>query len=314
MKMAADILSLASVRVAAGFDQAACSASWHVLDLETGSELGVESNFPVVLASVFKVQVALEFYAQVDEGLLSPAQLMTLEPGSFTAGPTGISGFEDPVRISLRDLCKMMMSVSDNTATDVLLGLVGIDRINARTKACGCNDTHLQTNLKDLFDEMALEIGFANYAELFAAQSGNRGPDAGARSRDPKRIDACSAFDPGLTNRSTPRDMTRLLEAIWKDKAASAASCARTRAVMAQQVSSRIGRALPDGAILAEKTGRLSGRVRNEVGVITHADGRAYAVAVFTRAHTPFANGSAIETEIAKGVATAIAALRQVAY
>jgi beta-lactamase class A len=157
---------------------------------------------------------------------------------------------------------------------------------------------------------MAADIGFANYAELFAAQSGAMGPEARRKGSDAARIDACAALDPARTSRSTPRDMTRLLSAIWKDEAAPPASCANVRAVMAQQVSTRLGRAPPDGATLAAKTGSLSGRVRNEIGVITHAEGRAFAVAIFTRAHKPFERVASIEGEIGRAAASAISALR----
>ena len=104
--------------------------------------------------------------------------------------------------------------------------------------------------------------------------------------------------------------MTQLLRAIWRDEAAPPEACAKVRAVMAQQVSSRLGRDLPDGAVVAGKTGSLTGRVRNEVGVITHANCRAFAVAVFTRAHRPFERVASIEAAIATNASAAISALR----
>lgn len=296
--------------IAADFDRAGCSVAMHVVDLASGAEIGVQPDAPVVLASVFKVLVALEFYAQADAGRLDPAQVVDLDPTAFTAGPTGISSFDDPVRISLRDLCRLMMSISDNTATDTLLRIVGLDHVNARSRLAGCTSTVVESDLRTLFDGMAADMGFANYAELFAAQSGALGPDARLKGAEAARIDACAAFDPARTNRSTPRDMTRLLSAIWKDEAASPASCAAVRAVMARQVSTRLGRALPDGATIAAKTGSLTGRVRAEVGVITHADGRAFAAAVFTRAHKPFERIASIEAEMARSTAAAISALR----
>jgi len=296
--------------IAAAFDRAGCAASCHVVDLASGAEIGVHEDAPVVLASVFKILVALEFYADVDAGKLDPAQTVELQPATYTPGRTGVSGFDDPVRMSLRDLCRSMMSVSDNTATDVLLKIVGLDRVNARARMCGCSSTVIESDLQALFKSVALDVGFANYAELLAAQSGSLGEAARLKSTDVARIDACTALDATRTNRSTARDMTRLLRAIWNDSAASPQSCASVRAVMAQQVSTRLGRALPDGATLAAKTGTLFGRVRNEVGVITHADGRAFAAAVFTRAHKPNERGSSIEQEMAESSAAAIAALR----
>lgn len=296
--------------IEAGFVRAGCDVAMHVLDLATGSEVAIHADRPVVLASVFKIFVALEFYAQVAAGRLDPAERLDLDPADLTAGPTGISSFRDPVRISLRDLARQMMSVSDNAATDLLLARVGRENVNARLGVCGCPSTVVDCDLATMFDEMAVEIGFAGYAELAAARSGNLGPEAFAQSNDRALVDGATAFDPMRTNRSTPRDITRLLRAAWRDEAAPPQACAALREVMGQQVSTRLGRFLPDGASIAAKTGSLTGRVRNEAGVITHADGRAFAVAVFTRAHAPFEQVAAIEAEIGKGAAAAIEALR----
>jgi beta-lactamase class A len=293
-----------------GFTESGCNAALHVLDLDTGLEIAVRPDEPVVLASVFKVFVALEFYAQVSANLLDPAERVDLHPGSQTAGPTGLSIFSDPVQISLRDLCLQMMSVSDNAATDFLLGRVGRDRVNARLRLCDCPQTIVECDLRTMFDEMAVEIGFSDYAQLDAARCGALGPEAMRKSYDVDLVNDTTAFNPTRTNRSTPREITRLLRAIWKDEAAPPDACASLRAVMGQQVSTRLGRDLPDGATLAAKTGSLTGRVRNEVGIITHADGRAFAVAVFTRAHAPFQRVSAIEAEIPRAASSAISALR----
>lgn len=292
------------------FTQAGCAVAFHAVDLQTGAEIGVNPDRPVVLASVFKLFIALEFYAQVANGELDVSERLELDPAHLTAGPTGLSVFQDPVTISLRDLCHQMMSVSDNGATDILLAKVGRDRVNERLKACGCSSTVVECGLGSMFDEMAVEIGFANYAHLAAARAGELGHEALLRSNDLSLVDATRAFDPTRTNRSTPRDMTRLLGSVCRNEAASPESCAQLRDVMGQQVSSRLGRWLPDGATVASKTGSLTGRVRNEAGVVTHADGRSFAVAVFTRAHTPFQRVATIEAAIGNIAAKAIDGFR----
>lgn len=296
--------------IARRFQDAGCDAALHVLDLQSGAELSASPDQPVVLASVFKVFIALEFYAQVSAGLIDPAERLELDPKSLTAGPTGLSIFSDPAVLSWRDLCLQMMSVSDNAATDLLLARVGLEQVNARLRACGCSHSVVVHDLRTMFDEMAVDIGFSDYAHLAAARSGDLGKAAMAQSYDAGRVDSAAAFDAARTNRSTPREMTHLLRAIWRDEAAPPEACAAVRAVMAQQVSSRLGRDLPDGAMVAGKTGSLTGRVRNEVGVITHANGRAFAVAVFTRAHRPFERVASIEAAIATNASAAIAALR----
>ncbi|MBV8683510.1 MAG: serine hydrolase [Caulobacteraceae bacterium] len=297
--------------IAVGFERAGCTGSLHVLDLTSGGEICVRADEPVVLASVLKILVALEFCDQAHSGAVDPARTVRIEEDARTAGPTGISMFDDLVEVSLRDLCRLMMTVSDNTATDILIAEVGLDRVNERARACGCHSTVIESDLRTLIDGIGADLGFTDYAQLLAAQSGALGPEARERGHDAARIDACAALDPLRTTRSTPREMSRLLSAIWKDEAASPRACADLRALMAQQVSSRLARALPDRATLASKTGSLLGRIRNEVGVITHEDGRAFAVSVFTRAHRPFEGVSQIETEMAVAAASSIEALRR---
>ncbi|HEY2052180.1 MAG TPA: serine hydrolase [Caulobacteraceae bacterium] len=297
--------------IADGFARAGCTGFLHAVEVTGGAEICVRADEPVVLASVFKILVALEFYDQSHRGMLDPARRVQIDADARTAGQTGISNFEDPVEISLRDLCRLMMSVSDNTATDILIAEVGLGRVNARARACGCHATVVESDLRTLIDGIGTDLGFADYIELLAAQSGALGPEARERSLDAARVDGCVALDPARTTRSTPREMSRLLTAIWRNEAASPQACADLRALMAQQVSSRLARALPDRATIAAKTGSLLGRVRNEVGVITHADGRAFAVSVFTRAHRPFEGVARIETEMAAAAASAIEALRR---
>jgi beta-lactamase class A len=111
--------------------------------------------------------------------------------------------------------------------------------------------------------------------------------DAGevfARLREPGALDRLAVLDPERTSRSTPRDMTRLLGAVWRDEAASPASCAELRRLMGLQVwPHRLSAGLPDDEIVVSgKTGTLPG-LRIEVGVVETGDGRRTAVAVFTR-------------------------------
>ena len=296
--------------IAAAFAAAGCEATLHVRDLAGGAEFGLEADRPVVPASVFKVLVALEFYARAAEGGIDPARQVDLRPAIVTPGPVGISNFKDPVRLSLRDLARMMLTLSDNAATDLLIARVGLDAVNARAISSGCRETRIVSDLKTMLDAMAVELEFRNYAELLAAQAGKLGPAALGASTDQARITNIAALDPARGSRTTARDMTTLLAAVWTAAAAPPPACATLREVMGQQVTRRLEPAVPDGGQLAAKSGGLFGRVRNEIGVITWPDGARYAVAVFTQAHAPFVGTAAINAEMARAVRAGIEALR----
>lgn len=53
-----------------------------------------------------------------------------MSPAHRTSGPTGLSVFADEAALSVRDLVLMMMAVSDNAATDILICLTGLDSVN----------------------------------------------------------------------------------------------------------------------------------------------------------------------------------------
>ncbi len=102
--------------IGAALDLAGVDALFHARDLATGLEVGRNPDAPVVLASVFKIPIALELARQFDSGRLKPEQRVRVRADQHTAGDTGLSGLLDEVDISLRDLAQQMITVSDNTA------------------------------------------------------------------------------------------------------------------------------------------------------------------------------------------------------
>ncbi len=292
------------------FAEARCTGSLHALHLTSGDEFAFEADRPHVMASVVKVPLAVEFYAQVADGLVSSSDPVTLLPGARTPGPVGISQLADPVTMSLGDLAYLMLTISDNAAADALAHVVGIDKVNDRLTRIGCRNTEMVGTLQHMLDGLAAELGFGDYAQLSAAQRGELGATARAQSTDPDRIDRSQALDPRASSRTTARDATRLLGAIWDGTAAATWACERVRTVMAQQLTRRLAPAVPDGWSLAAKSGGLFGRVRNEIALITAPHGDAYAVAVLTRADPPYGGGVKINEAMAAAVSVALDAIR----
>jgi beta-lactamase class A len=291
------------------FDAAGCTGALHVSRLSNGAEVALRADEVWLAASVIKVAIGFELYAHAAEGNLDPTRMITLGPEQRTPGPTGISVAQDPVTMSLRDLCGAMLAVSDNAATDAVLDAVGLPAVNDRLAALGCTSTVLVESIGASIDAMAVDLGFDDYATLLRAQAGELGAEAQKASTDQARISAARVLDPARATRTTARDMTRFLAAVWEDRAAPPAACADLRRAMAAQVSRRLAPAVPDGGGLAAKTGSLFGRVRNEVGVITAPGGERYAVAVLTRPHEPFVGTATIDDVMAEAVRIAITSL-----
>ena len=67
------------------FDEAGCIGSLHAVRLSDGTEVSHDADRPHVLASVVKVPIGLEFYAQADAGRVDPTETVALEPALSNA-------------------------------------------------------------------------------------------------------------------------------------------------------------------------------------------------------------------------------------
>jgi beta-lactamase class A len=184
--------------------------------------------------------------------------------------------------MSPRDLVALMLTISDNVATDELIALLGLPAINAVTARLGLTDTVITTDLQTMLDDMAAEIGFADYLTLARHDTATPGSPSTADLQ--RALAETAALDPHRGSRTTATETVRLLQAIWSDTAAHPQACASVRGLMAQQLTRhRVAAGFGPEVTVAVKSGGLMGVVRNEAGVVTFPDGAAYAVAVFTR-------------------------------
>lgn len=265
----------------------------HACEVDGDGEVSVGADEPVVLASVFKVPVLVELMRQVDDGRVELSERIRVPAARRTMGPTGLSVFADDVELSLRDLATSMMTVSDNTATDVIMErLGGAEVVNATLQELGCGETHIVGDCEQLLSELVAGLGLTDeYNEW--------------RELPVEQLRACAQLQPAGSSRSTPRAMTRLLGMIWRDEAASPHGCAAMRQIMGMQVwPHRLTSGFPDAAAVSGKTGTLPG-IRNEAGVVEWEGGR-YAVAVFTVGHSFDSRQPAIDAAIGLGARRAV--------
>ncbi len=226
-----------------------------------------------MLSSVVKVPLVLELARQIAAGQLDPTDRVRATAADRLGGP-GTSGCRDDVEYSLRDAAYLALSVSDNTAADLLFDRVGLDNVRSLVRELGLTHTRIVGALRDLLTSMAEDMGATDAAEF-----ARRYP-----RMSPAEVFALRIMDPARTSASTPREMTRLLELIARDEAGPPAACAWLRELMGAQLNqARLGSAFGDEVTLWSKTGTLPG-VRNEIGVVRYPDGTRCAVAVFTRA------------------------------
>ncbi|MFB6806143.1 serine hydrolase [Streptomyces sp. NPDC056387] len=282
-------------RIGAAFAEAGVTGRLHAVDIDSGAQIDAGADHPVVTASVHKLCLLVALHQQAEAGRLDLTEQVEVPPAHRTAGPTGLAAMLDPVRMSLRDAAYLMTAVSDNAAADLLLARTGLDGVNEATARLGLTRTR----------------AVHTFRSLFAGIREDAGPAGAQALTDPHVIARLRALDPARSNRSTPRDMTRLLAALWRDEACTPEHGAAIRRLLGLQVwPHRMASGFPfDDVHVAGKTGSLP-TVRNEVGVIEYPDGGRYAVAVFTRAANPAATLPAADAVIGTTARIAVDALR----
>ncbi|SCL20540.1 beta-lactamase class A [Micromonospora rhizosphaerae] len=282
------------------FSRAGVTASLHVMAVdEPGREVAVRADEQVVIASVFKILLVLEFARQVAAGQLDPVERVLVRAEDRLGG-WGTAGCSDDAELSLRDLAYFAMSVSDNTAADLLLRRVGADVLPMLAAELELPRTRIVGGPRQLVETMLADVGArteAEFARIFPTLSA-------------ERVRAMRVFDPAHTTSSTAREMTRLLGLIWRDEAGPPAACAMVRELMGRQLFwTRLPSGFPPGVHVAAKTGTLPG-LHLEAGVAEYPDGGRYAMAVFAR--TERLSTRRIEVDLAMGEAAraAVEALR----
>lgn len=264
--------------------------------VENGPEAGLGADDPVVLASVFKIPVALAFAEEVAAGRLDETG-RTRVTSRYRISGIGTAGAADDVEMSWRDLALFMMTMSDNAATDVVFHRVGQAAVDAVLTRNGLVRTRITGCCEDLFAALTTDVGIDDVEAAFA-------------SLTPDQLGKLSILDPERTTSSTPREITALLDAIWTGRAASPRACETVRSIMARQVwPHRLASGFDSDVRVCGKTGTLP-TLRNEAGVVTYPDGRSYAVAVFTRASSPDLRQPAVDAVIGRAGRLAVDHLR----
>lgn len=106
----------------------------YVQNLASGEAYSWRADAPWYLASLIKIPVAAQLLAERQAGTLSLDERLTLAQSDFVDG-AGPTNWHDPgTPISIRYLMEQMITVSDNTATDMLIDRVGLEAVNERAR------------------------------------------------------------------------------------------------------------------------------------------------------------------------------------
>lgn len=227
-------------RVRAEIAQFKGKVSLFAKNLDTGMvyELGGDGHVPT--ASTIKIAIMVEAFARVAEGKAKWTDELILTKEKKVGGSGILPEFADGLRLTLRDGVMLMMTLSDNTATNLVIDVLTADAVNARMESLGLKETRLMRR-------------------VFGG-----GESVEGKKEENKRF--------GL-GRTTPREMVTLLEKLERGEVISpAASKEMLELMKREQVTNGIWRQewrLPK----ATKSGALDA-LRSNLGIIYHPRGR----------------------------------------
>ncbi len=279
-------------------DALSAKSSLHAKHLPTGREIAIRADEPMNTLSVIKIPIMVLAYRDAEAGRLDLDERYTLRPEDRRRGSGLLQTFAPGLSPTYRDLVTQMIVTSDNTATDLLIARLGLDRVNALLEEVGFRETRLLRTTGDLFRRVWELEDPANSA-LSPAEVFDRGfpNDEGAFERsftfegDPEE----------WLGSTTARETSLLLERIHKGEIASRASCDEMIGILRRQFySSRLPRFLPDGVDAAHKTGDWPPIAGNDVGILYHPGGPTIVSIYVNQNRTDFNEVEETHGEIAR--------------
>lgn len=122
-----------------------------IQDLTTGDHFFLREDEVFAQASSIKIAVLANLYLQAQQGKLKLTDLYTVQSSDLVPDSDIMGGLTPGVtHLTLRDLATMMVAVSDNSATNVLIDRVGMQNVNAMLDSIGLTHTRLRRKMMDL--------------------------------------------------------------------------------------------------------------------------------------------------------------------
>ena len=257
------------------------SGTWGVSikHVERKEFVGVRADEKFQMASVFKVPVLVELFQQVKDGKVSLDERVEWRNPELYFGSGLLVTLEPGLRPTVRDLATLMITISDNAATDLLCAKLGVANITVRMRALGLAKTSVDGGTRELILQ-ALGLRGEAYRNVTTATirdvPWDRIADEVAQNRK-RFLEECP-------NCTTPAEMTLLLEKIVTGQAADKdATDQMLRILSRQQFNQRLPRWVPGR--FDHKTGTLNAPVWvvNDAGILYLPGGEHVIISVFSR-------------------------------
>ena len=232
----------------------------YIKDLATGRTYELNSRRPFVAASLIKLPIMAALFADVEEGIVRLDGSLRYTRKYRRDGSGILKWARDGSRFTISALVATMISKSDNTATAMITHLMGFDHLNQRFDQFGLTETRIH----------------------------------------PTGMSLASRLDPALDNWTTPEEMGRLLEKIYRHKLLrnDGLSDLMIEILKGANSRSRLARDLPVHWQLARKTGLLR-KYCHDCGIVFSPEGD-YVICVMTGESRTYARAKGFISDVGK--------------
>ena len=254
------------------------------IHIESGRRVSLNGSERFPMASSYKVPIAIQLLTRVDHGEIKLDEMIEIKPSDLHPGSGTLTNlFNKPgLALSVRNLLELMLLISDNSATDVVLRLAGgPPAVTARMRAFGIEGINVdRPTVRVISEWIGLELPPEDKwsPEFFTTAPSTVKPE--------DRAAAGKKFDADSRDTSTPDAMADLLVRVYRKDLLKPASAELLLDIMrrCRTGETRLKGILPEGTEVAHKTGTIGGTT-NDVGIITLSDGAGHvAIAVFVKA------------------------------
>jgi beta-lactamase class A len=223
-------------------------------NLDTGVSVGIRESVPVRTASTIKLPILVAVFDAVSRGKAGWSDRLTLTSADKVSG-SGVLGteFSDGEQLRLSDVAHLMIVLSDNTATNMILERFTADAVNAYLDKLGLRSTRSLRKVRGDGNQLKAPSGWSSAGKLPENQKYGLGV-------------------------STPRDMVAILEKLGKGEIVSPDASKEIIAIMKRcQDNTGIRRRIGELPV-ANKSGSLD-TLRSDVGIV-YAKGGRIAMAI----------------------------------
>lgn len=223
-------------------------------DLNTGNTISINPDLRMHAASTMKVPVMIQVYRDIESERFNPERplrvvntfhsIVDSSTYALDAGDDSDSTLYTMVGRTMEphQLIDLMITVSSNLATNILIGEVDARRVTATMRELGADSIQVLRGVEDI-----------------------------------------KAYEAGLSNTTTARDLGLILAAIAEGRAANPEHTDSMLAILRRQhFNEGIPAGLPDDAVVAHKTGWIT-RIRHDAAYVTTPDGKRYVLVVLVR-------------------------------